>query len=260
MKKTTIKKCNSFSSKGSFAYRVCRLLNNEEFSSVLSSQELTELLNEQAGKKIKSNQLTALMEPLIEDEIVKVKTIKIGKSRRKYWFPGWIPKRKIEEIIQSPQTIDDVIFFSGREAWTDANKNFPKIIGHLKGNLCVVDRYYGNGTLEVLARFGKKVNIRFLSCELGKDEQGKIARFNANLALFKKEFRNIKMRIFPKQHELHDRYVIAENALLVIGQGIKDLANKESFVIYLPKDKVKKVMPELKAKFEERWKKSNNLR
>ncbi len=95
-KNTILQKCNKFSKKGSFAYRVCKLLKDGEFSNVLSSQDLTHRLNETAGKKIKVNNLTASMESLLSNDLIGVKIIGSGKNKRKFWFPGWMDKKKIE--------------------------------------------------------------------------------------------------------------------------------------------------------------------
>jgi hypothetical protein len=164
--------------------------------------------------------------------------------------------------LQSGATVEcegGVSFFTGQSAWSDANVNFPKIIESLKGDICIVDPYYGNGTFYVLEKFGKKRNIRFLSGQLGGEEQNNINTFITNLKKFKKEFKNISLRRFSKPYELHDRYIIADNALVVVGYGIKDLAEKESFVIYLPGSMVKEFLPSLKKTFEERWKKAQNI-
>lgn len=152
-----------------------------------------------------------------------------------------------------------VLFFTGSNSWTDPNKNFPKIIEQLKGDLCIVDPFYGSGTFYVLEKFGKKRKIRFLSCSLDSQEQNNITKFGIDLTRFRKEFKNIQMKKYDKGYELHDRYIIADNALVVIGHGIKDLANKESFVAFLPENVVGGFLPILKKGFEDRWKKSNNL-
>lgn len=260
-KQTVLKKCEEFlTKKGSFQYRLCKLLKNGDFSDVLSSQELTHLLNEGAGKKIKVKDLTALMESLLKEDVVKVKIIGKGRNKRKFWFPGWIEKAKAEQKIVQPSSMEDVLFFTGKDSWTDPNKNFPKVIELLKGDLFIVDPFYGNGTFYVLEKFGKKRKIRFLSCKLGDEEQRNITQFDINLKKFRKEFKNIEMRKYDKYYELHDRYIIADNALVIVGHGIKDLADKESFVVFLPKKLVMKFLPILKKSFEERWKKSNNLK
>lgn len=259
-KKAILKKCEKFSKKGSFPYRVCKLLKDGDFSNVASSQELAHLLNEGAGKKIKVNSLTALMEPLLHEDMVKVKIIGKGRNKRKFWIPGWLDKKKIESDLPRGLGANQAMFFTGANAWSDPNKNFPKIISLLKGDLDIVDPFYGHGTFYVLEKFGKKRKIRFLTCTLGSDEQRNLSKFTIDLKRFKKEFKNIDMRKYPKPYELHDRYIVGDNALVVVGHGLKDLANKESFVIYMPSDLVKDFLPNLRKIFNLRWKKSSSIR
>jgi hypothetical protein len=260
-KNLILQRCEKFlSNKKSFAYRVCKSLNNGDFCDVLSSQELTQILNEGAGKKVKVNSLTALMEPLLTEDIVKIRIIGKGRNKRKFWFPGWVDKQQAEQKIIFPSSKEDVLFFTGKDSWTDPNKHFPKVIQLLKGDLYIVDPFYGDGTFYVLEKFGKSRKIKFLSCKLGSEEQGITTKFELNLKRFRKEFKNIEMRKYDKSYELHDRYIIADNALVIVGHGIKDLADKESFVVFLPKPLVAKFLPVLKKGFEGRWNKSQNLK
>jgi len=256
-----LKRCEKYlSKKGSFSYRVCKLLRDGDFNNVLSSKELIHLLNEGAGKKIKVTNLSALMQPLLNDDIIKIKIINEGTHKVKYWLPGFIDKKHAEKRIAVQSPIENVLFFTGKESWTDPNKNFPKVIELLKGELCIVDPFYGNGSFYVLEKFGKYRKIRFLSCKLGNEEQNNITKFEMNLKRFRKEFKNIQMRKYDKIYELHDRYIIADNGLVIVGHGIKDLADKESFVVFLSKALVAKLLPVLKRVFEERWGKANNLK
>jgi len=259
-KKQAFQKLDKFLSReGRFTFRVCKLIKDGEFDKVLSSQQLTDLLNEGPGKKVKVNNLTALMDPLLREDIVKVLIRGKGKNKKKYWFPIWMDKRKIENELSLPFSENNVLFLTGKGAWTDSNKNFPNIIKLLDGDLCIVDPFYGNGTFFLLEKFGKDRKIRFLSGQLGDEEQRNIDNFKINLKRFKKEFGNIQIKKYNKFHELHDRYIIAQNALVVVGHGIKDFASKESFVIFLPKKMVLNFLPNLKNTFEERWKKSNDI-
>lgn len=259
-KEQVFQKLDKFlSRKGQFTFRVCKLIKDGEFDKALSSQQLTGLLNEGPGKKVKVSNLTVLMVPLLREDIVKVLIRGKGRNRKKYWFPGWMDKRKVESELFLPSLGNNVLFLSGKDAWTDSNKNFPNIIKLLDGDLCIVDPFYGNGTFFLLEKFGKNRKIRFLSGQLGDEEQKNINNFKINLKRFKKEFKNIQIRKYDKFYELHDRYIIAQNALIIIGHGIKDFANKESFVIFLPKEMVLSFLPNLKSIFEERWKKSNNI-
>ena len=260
-KKAVIQKAKKYLIQNStFAFRVCKLLKDGDFNNVLSSKALTRLLNEGVGKKIKVIGLTALMVPLQKDDIVKVIIVGKGQNKKKIWFPGWMDRKDAEQKMTQSTTIEDVLFFTGNKNWTDPNKKFPKVIEMLKGDLCIVDPYYGNGTFYVLEKFGDKRRIRFLTCDLGNDEKKNMAKFEIGLRRFRKEFKNIDMRTYAKSHELHDRYIIADNALVVIGHGIKDLANKESFVVFLPKKIVSSFLSVLKKSFENRWTRANNLK
>jgi len=247
--------------RGSFAFRVCKLITDGDFNKPIHSAGLVSLLNEGPGKKIKTSRLASAMEPLLTEEVIKVKNFGTGKNKKKYWFPAWINKDEVEKEMLPPAfSENETLFITGTNAWTDSNENLPKIINALKGTLCVVDQFYGNGTFSTLAKFGKKRIVKFLSAKLGDEEQQNITDFNINLKKFKSQFKNIKLKKYNKFWELHDRYIIADNALLVIGYGIKDFGNKESFVVFLPKKEVENFLPVLKKIFENRWRQSSDIR
>lgn len=248
-----------FVKKGQFTNRVCKLLNDGAFSDVLSSKDLLHLLNEGPGKKIRINALPAQMDTLLKDEIVQRLKIKQEKIERTYWLPGWVDKNAAKLRITEQFSDGCVLFFTGQQSWTDPNKNFPKIIERLEGDLCIVDPFYGDGTFYVLEKFGCDRKIRFLSSKLGAEEERNPTKFQDNFKRFKKEFKNVELRKYDKFWELHDRYIIANNALVVIGHGISNLANKESFVIFLPKSLVSGFLPEVQKQFDQRWKQASNI-
>jgi hypothetical protein len=187
--------------------------------------------------------------------------IKSYKEGNKTYYEIMQPGRKsLEKAGQIGVTANGITFFTGGQSWTDPNKNFPQIINILKGDLCIVDPYYGEGTFYVLEKFGKKRKIRFLSCFLGSKEQQNIGGFNIGLTRFKKEFKNITLKKYSQGDELHDRYILADNALVIVGHGIKDLASKESFIVYLPRSLVGNFINTLKNLFNQRWAKSNEIK
>ncbi|GAH52863.1 unnamed protein product, partial [marine sediment metagenome] len=73
--------------KGRFAFKVCKLIKDGEFDRVFSSSQLVDLLNEGPGKNVKAGNLTALMNPLLDADIVKVLIRGRGGNKRKYWRP-----------------------------------------------------------------------------------------------------------------------------------------------------------------------------
>ena len=150
-----------------------------------------------------------------------------------------------------------LLFLTGQNAWTDSSHSFPRVVDRLQGDFRIVDRYYGPGSIFVLSKFGKTRRIKFLTAELGRNEQN--LGFQVELQKFKSEFRNIEMKQFGKPWELHDRYILADNGLVLVGQGLKDLGQKESFVVFIDKSVSGGILPVLIKAFDERWKKSNNL-
>ena len=70
----------------------------------------------------------------------------------------------------------------------------------------------------------------------------------------------MEMRVYPKEHELHDRYVITSDYLILLGRGLQDIGGKESFVVALKDTVAKDIKSVLDAKFEERWNTSSNFR
>lgn len=181
---------------------------------------------------------------------------KVSESdNKKYYEITDIGRRFIETKITDISP-NKTFFFTGNSSWSDLNEKFPKLIEILDGDLRIVDPFYGIGTLNVLSKFGNKRKIKFISGELGRKEQKNPTDFSIELGRFNGQFKNIEMRKYEDYDEIHDRYIIAKNGLVVIGHGIKDLGNKESFVIFLPIEKVKNLSEELVKIFDERWKKS----
>ena len=77
-----------------FSKKICNLILNGEFDKALDSNSLTTIYNEGPGKNIKPSDLNALMQPLLIKDIVKIKTLKNGKKKIKFWLPAWISKNE----------------------------------------------------------------------------------------------------------------------------------------------------------------------
>ena len=168
-----------------------------------------------------------------------------------------ITKRGREKLEVKPLIGKEIFYVTGDRPWTDRNSKFPSFIKELEGEILILDPYYGLGTLHILSQFSKDKKMRFLSGQLGNNENQAI--FSKELVRFKKEFRGADLKIYPKNYELHDRYIVSNNYLILIGHGIKDIGDKECFLIAIPSEEVSEVITNIRTKFEERWNKSNNL-
>jgi len=166
LKKSVLQKCENFSKKGSLPYRVCKLLKNGDFFDIISSQELAHLLNEGAGKKIKVNSLTALMEPLLKEDMVKIKIVGKGRNKRKFWFPGWIDKKQTENKIH--KLFDDLKLHN--EVIIVSEKLFK-------------DSYYAQAVFEALKRLDIYVKEKSNMDDSGKSLMFKV--FNIQSPILK---------------------------------------------------------------------------
>ena len=99
--------------------------------------------------------------------------------------------------------------------------------------------------MDLLERF-KKNKIRFLFSK----KQSKLGE--RDIEDFKYEYGNIIFRKYENNH-LHDRYIISNNMLLIIGHGLS-LRNKETFLILLDDSVAKDLRLSLLQTFDRRWK------
>jgi hypothetical protein len=140
----------------------------------------------------------------------------------------------------------------GKKPWSDRHLTFAELANELKGRICVLDKFYGVGTLGILHHFKHAKSIDFLTAKTNESA----AVFKKEVEIFKKEFPALEVRIYPNQHELHDRYILTQNAVLIVGHGIKDLGTKESFVLLLKGEIAADMRETLLEKFNERWNRS----
>jgi hypothetical protein len=143
----------------------------------------------------------------------------------------------------------NVTVVDGGKPWTARHKTFADMAFLLKGHVCVLDKFYGAATLGVLYHLKNATSVKFLTAKAS----GSPAAFQSELARFRLEFPNLEVRLYPHEHELHDRYIITRDALLIIGHGVKDFGTKESFVLMLTGDVSRDIRKTLQVTFDTRW-------
>jgi Holliday junction resolvasome RuvABC DNA-binding subunit len=126
----------------------------------------------------------------------------------------------------------------------------------LQGNLQIVDPYCGIRTLDILRDIGNK-EVKFLTRIEYLNEKER-ERFLRELKDFKTEYPTVKFRNYPDT-DIHDRYVISANQLVVLGHSLKDFGSKESFAIVLNRETSKNIVEALIEIFNRRWKQAIEL-
>ena len=94
--------------------------------------------------------------------------------------------------------------------------------------------------------------ITTISHTLRKNQKLKLIR---SIEDFCSEYENIEIKLYDDQ-DFHDRYILTQDKILIIGHGLKDIGKKESFIIEITEDISKDIISSLLIKFKERWDKS----
>ena len=150
----------------------------------------------------------------------------------------------------------ELFYFEPNKRFTSKRLLSKNILDNLKGDLKVVDPYCGERTLDILKNVENRT-VKFLT-KVGSLRDKERNRFLRELRDFKLENPNIEFRDYPHT-DIHDRYMISSEFLVVLGHSIKDLGSKESFAIVLKRDTSKNIVDALIENFDRRWKQSNTL-
>jgi hypothetical protein len=123
------------------------------------------------------------------------------------------------------------------------------VLGALKGTVRVCDPYYGVRSLDGLELVPTKVKVRFLTARTNESA----TKWAGALKDFKKERPNVELRLAARPQDLHDRYVLSDDKILIIGHGLKDIGGKESFVIVLPRTLASDLLGDVQRSFDQKW-------
>lgn len=150
----------------------------------------------------------------------------------------------------------EIFYFESDKRYTSKRILSKNILHNLKGELRIVDPYCGERTLDILSNVKNRV-VKFITRVENLREKDK-KRFLRELKDFRSEHLEIEFKNYPHK-DIHDRYIISSELLVILGHSIKDLGAKESFAIILNKDTNKNIVEALIENFNRRWKQSSIL-
>ncbi|WP_205097854.1 hypothetical protein [Candidatus Nitrosotenuis uzonensis] len=132
------------------------------------------------------------------------------------------------------------------------------VLNSAKGEIKIVDPYYGSKSLANLDKIVNNKSIKLLSVQLDRSENPRT--FQTDLSDFKKQHKKFELRVFPNNpKELHDRYILTKDSVIFVGHGVKDLGGKESFILVFQGDTGKGILKDLEKTFEDRWNRSTPI-
>ncbi|MBM4064065.1 MAG: hypothetical protein FJ266_00210 [Planctomycetes bacterium] len=154
-------------------------------------------------------------------------------------------RRSVEDIFSANNL--QIIYVQAGTPRTARNQ-LKSFLNGLKGQVKICDPYYGVRTFDVLELIPKSCNVSFLTLKT-----------NENMASLKriiKDFLVEHPKTIIKQYnakDIHDRYIITDNNFIIIGHGIKDIGNKDSFVITIEKSFAIDLWNQISDSFDNKW-------
>jgi hypothetical protein len=156
-----------------------------------------------------------------------------------------------EHLMEPGPSTVDALYFTAGQKYTSKRVLADEVLATLKGTIRVVDTYCGPRTLDLL-RQTIRHRVKLLTVLANLSTAADQATLKREINDYKAEFRGAEFRD-NQSRDLHDRYVVADDALVLLGHGIKDLGNKESFVIVLPKATCPDLYVAVLSSFDQRW-------
>lgn len=136
-----------------------------------------------------------------------------------------------------------------------ARLRLGEVLQSIVGVVRVCDPFYGVGTLDSLDLIPKSCDVRFLSQKTSEPAR----KISGALRDFYKERSKVELRKCNSSVRLHDRYIVTKDSLLLLGHGIKDIGNKESFIVCIDKDLAPDLIDEVIASFDQNWSNASKI-
>jgi len=145
----------------------------------------------------------------------------------------------------------ELFYFEPGKKYESKKTMSNHILDNMHGEIKIVDPFCGERTLDIL-KYGADRSIKVLTRLANLREKDKNS-FLREVQDFKSEYSNIEIRDYPN-NDIHDRYMLSSDSLVILGHSIKDLGNKESFAIVLTRETSKNIIESLEEIFNRRWK------
>jgi hypothetical protein len=149
-------------------------------------------------------------------------------ARRRTNGKQYFIMRKGEDEISSSMIAP--IFIEPEAALSQIRK-VEDVLGTLKGSLRICDPYVDNRTIDLLAECGAAEDIKLLTVNVHKE-----GPFRRDLAAFAREHGDILETRVLEQGNLHDRYIIHSDGMLLLGTSLNGLGKKQSFIVSVGED------------------------
>ena len=129
------------------------------------------------------------------------------------------------------------------------------IFRSLSGEARVCDSYYGTGSLARLAELSGCSSVLFLTKTPDAKEKTFLSK---RIQEFAESYPNIEFRE-NSGRDLHDRFVLTDSEFIILGQGLKDIGAKDSFIVRIQRDIALDTIESIRQNFDSRWRAAKPL-
>jgi hypothetical protein len=136
-----------------------------------------------------------------------------------------------------------------------SRKYLDNILSDLRGTVRICDPYYGHKTFDSLDKIPKSTKVRFLTSRTS--ESG--AKLRRTIASFRKEFALTQLMEANASAKIHDRYITDGKQLMLVGHGLKDIGNGDSFIIIIGSHESRDLIRQVIKTFDEHWRAARPL-
>lgn len=150
--------------------------------------------------------------------------------------------KKGEEVLHAYASPASVLLIESHTAFSGI-RQVQDILDSLRGTLSICDPYIDNRTLDFLAEASSASHIRLLTMKVQKP-----SRLRRDYAAYHSQYGNLEIRV-ASSPTLHDRYIISDDSMFLLGQSLNGLGRKQSFIVRVGED----IRQETLAAFQRRW-------
>ena len=150
---------------------------------------------------------------------------------------------------KAPEVKGPTVFFIRTGTPWSAHITLEELFTDLSDAVCICDPYYGIGSLLRLSLLRRCSPIRFLTQQPDHKEGQRLDRA---IQEWKTEHGNTEFRCHQGR-DLHDRFVLTNDELVLLGHGLKDIGNKDSFIVKIHSSLAPDLLETVRESFEAKW-------
>ncbi len=152
-------------------------------------------------------------------------------------------------LSSEPNPDAPFVFFVESGQPRTAHLELSALFQEVTGDIRICDPYYGTGSLFRLDLLKHCSSIKFLTKNADRQETAILPRA---IKEWKRQHATTEFRENAGA-DLHDRYILSDAEIILLGHGLKDVGNKDSFVVRIPSSIASDMVSSVRDSFEDKW-------